>query len=93
MGFACWRVATKRVPAQQRYARDDEAGMVFAGLLLFFDPPKPEAGLAVRDLAARGVRVKVITGDNRYVAAHVAGMIGLDPKADADRRGDRGHAG
>ena len=74
-------LATKRVPAQERYAPVDEAGMAFEGFLLFFDPPKTQAAQAVRDLAARGVRVKVITGDNRYVAAHVAGTIGLDPNA------------
>jgi Mg2+-importing ATPase len=28
-----------------------------------------------------GVRIKIITGDNRYVAAHVAEAIGLDPRA------------
>ena len=31
------------------------------------------------DLAARGVRVKIITGDNRHVAAHLAATVGLDP--------------
>ncbi len=80
-GFRVLALATKRVPAQERYARDDETGMLFEGFLLFFDPPKAQAAQAVRDLAARGVRVKVITGDNRYVTAHVAGTIGLDPKA------------
>ena len=80
-GFRVIALATKRVPAQERYARDDETGMLFEGFLLFFDPPKAQAAQAVRDLAARGVRVKVITGDNRYVTAHVAGTIGLDPRA------------
>lgn len=80
-GFRVIALATKRVPAQERYAPDDEAGMLLEGFLLFFDPPKAQAAQAVRDLAARGVRVKVITGDNRHVAAHVAGTIGLDPKA------------
>ena len=80
-GFRVIALATRRVPAQQRYGRADEADMVFEGFLLFFDPPKPQAEQAVRDLAARGVRVKVITGDNRHVAAHVARTIGLDPKA------------
>ncbi len=80
-GFRLIALATKRVPAQDRYAPDDEAGMSLAGFLLFFDPPKDEAAQAVRDLAARGVRMKIMTGDNRYVAAHVAGTIGLDPKA------------
>jgi Mg2+-importing ATPase len=55
--------------------------MRFAGFLLFFDPPKPEAAQAIHDLAALGVRIKIITGDNRYVAAHVAEAIGLDPQA------------
>ena len=80
-GFRVLALATKRVAAQDKYTTADEAGMSFAGFLLFFDPPKPQAAQAVRDLAARGVQVKVITGDNRYVAAHVAEAIGLDPKA------------
>jgi Mg2+-importing ATPase len=80
-GFRVLALATKRVPAQERYAPDDEAGMLLEGFLLFFDLPKAQGAQAVRDLAARGVRVKVITGDNRYVAAHVADAIGLDPKA------------
>jgi P-type Mg2+ transporter len=80
-GFRLLALADRRVAAQERYTRDDETGMTLRGFLLFFDPPKPQAAVAVRDLAARGVRIKVITGDNRYVAAHVAGAIGLDPKA------------
>jgi Mg2+-importing ATPase len=80
-GYRLIALATKRVPAKERYATADETGMTLEGFLLFFDPPKTEAAQAVRDLAARGVRVKIITGDNRYVAAHVAGTIGLDPKA------------
>jgi Mg2+-importing ATPase len=31
----------------------------------------------LKALAARGVKVKVISGDNRYVAAHLAQTIGL----------------
>ncbi len=80
-GFRLIALAIKRVPAQERYAPPDEVGMSLEGFLLFFDPPKAQAAQTVRDLAARGVRVKVITGDNRYVAAHVAGAIGLDAKA------------
>jgi Mg2+-importing ATPase len=74
-------LATRRAAARNRYTRDDEAGMTLRGFLLFFDPPQAEAAQAVRDLATRGVRIKVITGDNRFVAAHVAAAIGLDPKA------------
>ena len=46
--------------------------MAFVGFLLFLDPPKPEAAQTIRDLAALGIRIKIITGDNRHVAAHVA---------------------
>jgi Mg2+-importing ATPase len=80
-GFRLIALATRHAPATDRYVPADEAGMSLAGFLLFFDPPKTQAVQTVRDLAARGVRVKVITGDNRYVAAHVAGAIGLDTKA------------
>jgi Mg2+-importing ATPase len=80
-GFRVLAVATKRVSARERYTHDDERDLSFAGFLLFFDPPKADAEKTIRDLAALGIRIKVITGDNRYVAAHVAGAIGLDPKA------------
>lgn len=80
-GFRVLALATRRVPSKARYAREDETAMTLQGFLLFFDPPKPQAVQTVRDLVARGVRIKVITGDNRYVAAHVATAIGLDASA------------
>jgi Mg2+-importing ATPase len=80
-GFRVLAIATRRSPPRAHYARADEAGMRLAGFLQFLDPPKPDAARAVGELAALGVAVKVITGDNRYVAAHVAGAIGLDARA------------
>jgi Mg2+-importing ATPase len=80
-GFRVLALATRQVKAKPRYAHDDENGMCFAGFLLFFDPPKVDAGKTIRDLAELGVRIKVISGDNRYVTAHVAASIGLDPKS------------
>jgi Mg2+-importing ATPase len=53
--------------------------MTLAGFLLFSDPVRPDAARALSDLASRGVRTKVVTGDSRHVAAHVAKAIGLDP--------------
>jgi len=40
--------------------------------LLFSDPPKPGIAETIASLADRGVKLKIITGDNRYVAAHIA---------------------
>jgi Mg2+-importing ATPase len=64
---------------QDCISRDDEAGMTFAGYLLFFDPPKKDAKQAIHRLAELGVQLKIITGDNQLVAAHTAEAVGLDP--------------
>ena len=77
-GFRVLGVATRSVDEQPGpYARADETGLSFAGFLLFFDPPKADALQAIRDLAQRGVQLKIITGDNQKVARHVAEAIGL----------------
>ncbi len=60
--------------------REDEAKMTFLGLLLFLDPPKEGAAQVLGEMRAKGIAVKMITGDNRYVAAHVAGAVGMDLK-------------
>jgi Mg2+-importing ATPase len=80
-GFRVLALATRRATAKERYGREDESGMTLAGFLLFADPPKPGIERTIRELAALGIRIKMITGDNRYVAAHVAAAVGLDPKA------------
>jgi len=55
----------------------DEKDMTFSGFLLFFDPPKEDAPAAVASLAGLGVRLKMITGDNRLAAEHIGGLVGL----------------
>jgi Mg2+-importing ATPase len=55
--------------------------MVFRGFLLFADPPRADAARTIADLAALGIRVAMVTGDNRHVAIHVARAVGLDPAA------------
>jgi Mg2+-importing ATPase len=59
------------------YSRADEANLTFVGFLLFLDPPKPGTPQAIADLARLGVNLKVITGDNHLVAAHLAEILGL----------------
>jgi Mg2+-importing ATPase len=57
--------------------KDDEADMIFLGFLIFFDPIKSEVPDSLNKLHKLGVSVKIITGDNRHVAKHVAQKIGL----------------
>jgi len=76
-GFRVLAVARRTTAAKPRYAMADERDMEFCGFLLFADPPKTGAATALAALAALGIRTKIITGDNRNVAVHVATSIGL----------------
>lgn len=77
-GFRVLGVATKPVNNQtESYSREDECELRFAGFLLFFDPPKADVSQTILDLSQRGVQLKIITGDNRLVAQHVAEAIEL----------------
>lgn len=76
-GYRVLGLAVRCFSGQAAYRREDEAGLAFAGFLLFLDPPKAGMAETLKALAARGIKVKVITGDNRYVAAHLAETIGL----------------
>ncbi|MCL6708319.1 magnesium-translocating P-type ATPase [Pseudomonas sp. R2.Fl] len=78
-GFRVLALATRDVPAGPRHERDAEEEMTFRGLLTFSDPPKQDAAGTLKELRGLGIRVKVISGDNRYVTAHVASAVGLDP--------------
>lgn len=80
-GFRVLGVASREITAKTAITRDDEAEMTFEGFILFFDPPKEDVHKAIEDLARLKVELKIITGDNRYVAAHVAEVVGLPVKA------------
>jgi len=57
-----------------------EAGRAcLEGFLLFFDPPKPGIEKTVAALAGRGISIRIISGDNRYVTERMAAVIGLEP--------------
>ncbi len=73
-------VATRAVHAD-RIDRADESGLCLEGFVTFSDPPKPGAAAAVQALKQSHIAVKMITGDSRHVAAHVAAQVGLDPRA------------
>lgn len=76
-GYRVLAVATRTLPEQASYGRSDEAELIFEGFLTFLDQPKPGAREALEDLQRLGVQVKVITGDARLVAEHIAGLVGI----------------
>jgi Mg2+-importing ATPase len=76
-GIRVLAVASRRADEKQAYTREDECRFTFAGFVTFLDQPKEGVADAVRNLAALGVSVKVISGDSRLVTQHVAGLVGL----------------
>lgn len=80
-GMRVLAVAQRAAPDKSSFSVEDETGMTFVGFLLFLDPPKADAARTLKALNDRNVQVKVITGDNRYVAAHVADAVGLNAEA------------
>ena len=77
-GFRLLGVAIRSLPADQtRLTLTDESNLTFIGFCVFADPPKADAAQAVADLAALGIKLKVISGDQGAVVQHVASAVGL----------------
>ena len=64
-------------PAQDKISPADEADLVFEGLCAFADPPKESAPAAIARLAAAGVKLKILSGDDPVVVQRLAGLVGL----------------
>ncbi|EJC75162.1 LOW QUALITY PROTEIN: magnesium-translocating P-type ATPase [Rhizobium leguminosarum bv. trifolii WSM2012] len=78
-GMRALAVATRPMSeAAPQISREDECGLCLQGFLLFSDPPKADISAVVASLVERGVRIKVISGDNRYIVQHLASSIGID---------------
>ncbi|MCC6876952.1 MAG: magnesium-translocating P-type ATPase, partial [Sandaracinaceae bacterium] len=78
-GMRVLGVATRSLTPREAYHREDERELCLEGFLLFQDPPKQGIVETVQALARAGVAIKMVTGDNRLVAAHVAREVGLEP--------------
>ncbi len=75
-GFRVLGLATRDIEANVCLA-GDESNMTFQGFLVFYDPPKENIAETINNLASLGVSLKVITGDNRMVAASIGRQVGL----------------
>ena len=79
-GYRTLAVAYRTIESKQRYSIDDEKSLTLLGFLVFTDPPKGDARLALDRLKALGVDVKILTGDNELVAAKICEDLSVETK-------------
>jgi Mg2+-importing ATPase len=76
-GFRTLGIAYKNLPEDKPINKSDEKDMTFIGFLTLFDPPKANIIDTIARLKNLGVSLKIITGDNRLVAASISKKMGL----------------
>ena len=77
-GFRVLGIAWRETPPHQDHAVvTDESELVFCGFAAFLDPPKASAAPALAALAAGGVAVKIVSGDNELVARYICDKLGV----------------
>ncbi|GAA0475458.1 magnesium-translocating P-type ATPase [Tatumella punctata] len=79
-GYRVLLLGSKTLDAEHSLRRlndKDEQDLTLCGVLLFLDPVKQGADLALRSLKDHGVDVKVLTGDNAEVTEKICRDLGL----------------
>ena len=80
-GLRVLAVAYKDISMRQanyQYRSKDEAELVLAGFIAFLDPPKESIAEALAALRAKGVEVKILTGDSELVARRICKWVNLE---------------
>ncbi|OYT43283.1 MAG: calcium-translocating P-type ATPase, PMCA-type [Candidatus Aenigmarchaeota archaeon ex4484_56] len=63
--------------AYKNYEKEIEKNLIFIGLVVLSDLPRPEVKNAVRECRSAGIRIIMITGDNPLTARAVAEEVGI----------------
>jgi Mg2+-importing ATPase len=76
-GLRVLGVAYRDCGTDTQIKHESENDMIFLGFIVLSDPPKSGIGQTIRELNELGIGLKIITGDNALIAAHVAHEVGL----------------
>jgi Mg2+-importing ATPase len=77
-GFRVLGIAYREFPREKTtFTVEDERDLILLGYIAFYDPPKDSAIQAIRLLKEKGVRIKVLTGDNGLVTRKICEDVGL----------------
>ena len=78
-GFRVIAVAYKEIGnAKSAYTAADESDLTLLGYIAFLDPPKDSAREAIAALGDKGVKVKILTGDNEVITRKICRDVGID---------------
>ncbi len=76
-GLRLIALACRDMGAVSVISKEDEQDMTFLGFVLLFDAPKRGIAETIERLKQLGVTLKIITGDNRLVAAKLSRDVGM----------------
>lgn len=76
-GFRVIALSYKDLTNDPVINKDDERAMIFLGFLIFSDPVKAGILDSIKKLEGKGIRLKIITGDNQHVARYFAKQVEL----------------
>lgn len=76
-GLRVLAVAKATMNRKERYSSEDIKDLDYLGLIVFEDPIKHTAKLAIKQAELMGIKIKILTGDAPEVAMHVAQEAGI----------------
>ena len=77
-GFRVIAVAYRSISnSSEEIMKETEKDLIFVGFLTFYDPPKSTSAECIKRLMDRGLKIKVLTGDNPYVSEYICKEVGI----------------
>jgi Mg2+-importing ATPase len=76
-GFRVLGIAYRAFGSANTIKKEDEKDFTFLGFIILEDPAKKGVAETIQKLKQQGISLKVISGDNRLVTAHIGEQVGL----------------